>query len=295
MSPQFTRNYTVNMWYYKRDPNEKHSWISSSKMPDFCHVGHHSAIQAASKLLKPTEFHSPVNEFKARALRHGLKFEPQANGFLRRQSFFKKEFEPYNQSVDGRITFASSFTEVTSGYSFQLSATPDMIVNYQSDTQIPVEIKCPSGLYESGRDLSHDSMQLNHWIQLQTQCLVLNAPFGLLWIYIPDREDSVEQGICYRITHTPEVREFLLTKAWQTYKKMEGGVVEDLSGTFRARNGEKKEASAFISQLASKTTQICGSAPLQIQNVNITQPDGGKGDDVFPGIPEPSSSLLKSK
>lgn len=219
--------------------------LTASKLASFAHVGYDSAMMAAREVFPGL---NPVPEKKPgfyleQAMKHGLQTEPLARSVLKKHPWVRERYEFDDDINDGLWSVNSVFTHQPSQRSFHISATPDMVIyDRVREVWVPVEIKCPWRKGNSEEPLTRSDYKPRHWIQVQVQCEVMDAPYGLLMIYKEGGSGS-SSFLLYQIDSNPKTSKFILSLAFDTYCRALR------KESFRAKPGEKKSRCEQIEEM----------------------------------------------
>jgi hypothetical protein len=179
------------------------------------------------------------NEFIKSAMDHGKKYEEQAaTKFLSR---FPNKWGLGD--INNQYTFNAEFIHEESGEIVHVGATPDL--QLVGDDHCLLEIKCPyrnwlTQVDISSKDEAHALMSDKHYIQVQTQLLVMALQRAFIFFYIPHRDGTESDNFClWRVDEDPLFHQFLLSNFLQAYSEIDRNM-ESQFKTFRFEAAHNK-------------------------------------------------------
>ena len=210
---------------------ERKQIITASRLPNVLSLGYVTRERFLKELTNPDREISEPSHFENVAMNHGQKYEAEAS-----HAFFnwgQGDWCPLS-TVDKQKTYISQYfnlnPNITQDRVISVGCTPDMIVQNRFTKEIAlVEIKCPFLAFKSGKDLTQEEEAIaalsdKHYIQCQTQLLVLALYRCFLFIYCPSPEEPNSHNYCvWEITRDPDYQKWLLAAVFQAHVDIKEG------------------------------------------------------------------------
>lgn len=210
---------------FGKSANAKRGIITASGAACVLSLGYVTRHNYLTNLQNPQETKPEEKEFIRRAMDHGKKYEEPAV-----KKFFTR-FPEHSSlgDINEQYTYNAEFIHRESEETVQVGATPDLHI--VGDDHCLLEIKCPYYNWLNQIDVtSHEEalavMSDKHYIQVQTQLLVLAIEKAFIFFYIPLRDGNESDNFClFRIDADAQYHQFLLENFLRAYNEVDNNEV----------------------------------------------------------------------
>lgn len=230
--------------------NLRNGTVTASRAPEILGLGYSSRYKVMRLLsgIRDDDLEAE-DSFSRNAKEHGKNFEEDAARLF--ITLFQKRYCPIGNTQD-QYTYRATFDD------FHLACTPDLILFNRLTRKVELlEIKCPYLSFCKQESIGcgelSGAVRPNHYIQCQTQMLVLGVDSSFLMLYVPNRDGSTSSNISiWKIAKDESFQKFILSNVRQAMVDL-----KDDQARWKMLRGEKPyNLEACMASMSSHVTYV---------------------------------------